>query len=97
MYSRTMQSAWKKLWPESVTERNFEGFEDELMSVMEDIVSLGKSMGLDMDDDVEELVGYPNTELITNELQDLPREQQQMAAEKLSSEEGVGREDIPML
>ena len=36
------------------------------------------------DDDVEEMVEAHNTELTTKELQDLQREQQQMATEKLS-------------
>ena len=53
MFSRTPQPAWKKMWPESVAERDFEG---EPVSVVEDIVSLGKSIGLEVgDDDVEEL------------------------------------------
>ncbi|XP_036212432.1 tigger transposable element-derived protein 1-like isoform X2 [Myotis myotis] len=92
--SRTLQSAWKKLWPESVADRACEGCEDKPVSVVEDIVSLGKSMGLEVDDDdVEELVEDHNTELTTEELQDLQREQQQPAAEERSSEEG--REDIP--
>ncbi|KAK1327547.1 hypothetical protein QTO34_013049 [Cnephaeus nilssonii] len=68
--------------------------EDPPESVVEDIVSLGKSMGLEVDDDdVEELVEDHSTELTTEELQDLQREQQQPAAEERSSEEG--REDIP--
>ncbi|XP_014392726.1 PREDICTED: tigger transposable element-derived protein 1-like isoform X2 [Myotis brandtii] len=92
--SRTLQSAWKKLWPESVADRACEGCEDKPVSVVEDIVSLGKSMGLEVDDDdVEELVEDHNTELTTEELQDLQKEQQQPAAEEHSSEEG--REDIP--
>ncbi|XP_059558184.1 tigger transposable element-derived protein 1-like isoform X1 [Myotis daubentonii] len=92
--SRTLQSAWKKLWPESVADRACEGCEDKPVSVVEDIVSLGKCMGLEVDDDdVEELVEDHNTELTTEELQDLQREQQQPAAEEPSSE--GGREDIP--
>ncbi|GBM44677.1 Tigger transposable element-derived protein 1 [Araneus ventricosus] len=38
--TRTLTSAWKKLWPESVAERTFEGFEPEV-PVEEEIVSLG--------------------------------------------------------
>ena len=56
MSSRTIQSTWKKLWPKFIAERDFEGFVDEPVSVVEDIVSLGKSIGLEVgDDDVEEL------------------------------------------
>ncbi|KAK1345907.1 hypothetical protein QTO34_008372 [Cnephaeus nilssonii] len=75
---RTVQSAWKKLWPESIAERDLEGFEDnEPVSVVEDIVPLSKSIGLEVDDDdVEELGEDHNTELTTKELQDHQREQQ---------------------
>ena len=65
------------------------------MSAVEDAVSLGKSMGLEVDgDDVEALVEDHNTELPTEELQDLQREQPQMAAEELSLEVEE-KEDIP--
>nr|XP_053638172.1 uncharacterized protein LOC128692872 [Cherax quadricarinatus] len=48
--------------------RDFEGFEDEPESV-EDIVSLGKTLGLEVtEDDVEELVEEHRTELTTEEL-----------------------------
>lgn len=36
-------NAWRNLWPEAVTERDFEA-----VPIVEDIVSLGKSMGLDV-------------------------------------------------
>lgn len=63
-----MHSAWKKLWPESVAERDFEGLEDEPVSDVEDIVFLCKSRWLEVDDDdVEELVEDQNTELTTTE------------------------------
>ncbi|XP_064110427.1 tigger transposable element-derived protein 1-like [Macrobrachium nipponense] len=43
---RTLNSAWKKLWPDAVAERDFEGFEPETeQEELEEIVSLGKSMG----------------------------------------------------
>ena len=74
--SRTMPSAQKKLWPESVAERDFEGFEDGAVSMVKDTVSLGKSIGLKMDaNDVEELEDQ-NTEGTTEELSDLQTEQQ---------------------
>ncbi|XP_054568220.1 uncharacterized protein LOC114233609 [Eptesicus fuscus] len=54
-----------------------------------------KVHGLEVDDDDgEELVEDHNTDLTTEELQDLQKEQQQTAAEELSSEE-EGREDFP--
>lgn len=61
-----MQSTCKKLWPEPATERYFEGFD---VSVVEDIESLGKSMGLEVSDDVEELVEDCHTKLTIEELQ----------------------------
>ncbi|GBN81232.1 Tigger transposable element-derived protein 1 [Araneus ventricosus] len=42
--TRTLTSAWKKLWPESGAEGTFEGFEPEV-PVEEEIVSLGKIHG----------------------------------------------------
>ncbi|KAK1331518.1 hypothetical protein QTO34_009475 [Cnephaeus nilssonii] len=68
-------------------QRDFEGFGDEHVSTV-DIVSLGKYMNLDMeDDDVEELVGDHNTEPTTEELQDLQREKQLPVTEELFTEE----------
>ena len=54
---RTLNSAWRKLWPDVVLERDFEGFEP----VEEEIVSIGRSMGLEVDEaDVAELVDFIN-------------------------------------
>ena len=52
---KTMNSAWKKLWPEPITPRDFEGFEGDPGSpIGEHSLSLGKSMGLEVsDEDVE--------------------------------------------
>ena len=44
------------MWPVCVLERDFEGFDTEDI-VVNDIVSMGQNMGLQMDaDDVEELL-----------------------------------------
>ena len=67
---RTMNSAWRKLWPNCVTEREFEGFdsvagtstaadvEEELQEdsqLIDEIVSMGQNLGLEMDSgDVEQ-------------------------------------------
>jgi hypothetical protein len=65
-----MNSAWRNLWPEAVTERDFKA-----VPIVEDIVSLGRSMGLDVSDgDVEELVEGHREELTTEELQELEEE-----------------------
>jgi len=88
---RTMQSAWKKLWPAlGVCEPVADSEQDA--RVVEDIVSLGQSMILDVDkEDVEELVKEHNTELTTEEL-DLHKEQQQEVAEEFSSDEKKNNE-----
>ncbi|KAK1339189.1 hypothetical protein QTO34_019865, partial [Cnephaeus nilssonii] len=77
---QTMQSAWKTLWPESGAERGFEGFADKPVLAVEDTLSLGQVN----DDDVEELMEDHNTELSTEELLGLQREQPQTVAEELS-------------
>ncbi|KAF6390255.1 hypothetical protein mRhiFer1_007835 [Rhinolophus ferrumequinum] len=83
----TMKSAWKKLWPDAVPERVLEDVEEDA-PIVEDIVSLGKSMGLEVSsDDVEELVEDHRTELTTEELQNILTEKQQAETEELSSEE----------
>jgi hypothetical protein len=57
------------LWLECVAGRNFEGFGDEDSSVVDDIVSLGKIMGLEFKtEDVEELLEDHKHELSTEEL-----------------------------
>ncbi|XP_035226057.1 tigger transposable element-derived protein 1-like [Stegodyphus dumicola] len=69
--TRTLTSAWKKLWPEAVAERAFEGLEPKV-SLVEELVSLGKSMSLEVDGrDVNELVEQQSQELTTEELHDL--------------------------
>ena len=67
---------------------------DRQHAVLDDIVSLGKAMGLEVDsDDVEELVEYHKSELTTEELQDPHREQQEML-EEISSEEEDSKGNI---
>jgi len=88
-----MRSAWKKLWPAlGVCEPVADSEQDA--RVVEDIVSLGQSMSLEVDkEDVEELVKEHNTERTTEELQHLHKEQQREVAEELSSEEEKNNED----
>ncbi|GCC24533.1 hypothetical protein chiPu_0002934 [Chiloscyllium punctatum] len=86
---RTMNPAWKKLWPECVTGRDFEGFEEP--PVVPVIVSLGKSMRLEVsEEDVEGLVEDHKNELTTEELQHLHKMQQEEVAEEITSEEEEG-------
>ncbi|XP_067125817.1 tigger transposable element-derived protein 1-like [Centruroides vittatus] len=92
--TRTLTSAWKKLWPEAVVERAFEGLEPEV-SVVEEIVSLGKSMGLEVDErDVNELVEEQSQELTTEELHDLHSQQQTVVQRKISFEEEPEMEEV---
>ncbi|KAM6468469.1 uncharacterized protein PHA67_007400 [Liasis olivaceus] len=89
---QTLNSAWRKLWPECVTERDFEGSDAE---VVEEIVSVCKSMGLDVDGtDIEELVEDHKEELTTEELAELQSEQQKALVEEHSTEEEEDREEV---
>jgi hypothetical protein len=85
---RTVNSAWRNLWPEAVTERDFEA-----VPIVEDIVSLGRSVGLDVSDgDVEELVEGHREELTTEELQELEKEEHKTKMDTFSS--GLEEEEI---
>ncbi|XP_064117728.1 tigger transposable element-derived protein 1-like [Macrobrachium nipponense] len=81
---RTLNSAWKKLWPDAVSERDFEGFEPQ--ATVEEIVSLGKSMGLEVDEgDVNELDEEHEEELSIEELKELQVMQHTKALQEISS------------
>ena len=87
MSYRTMNSAWRKLWPNCVTEREFEGcdsvagtstaadVEEDLREdspLIDEIVRMAQNLGLEMDSgDVEELLDEHRDELTTEELQHL--------------------------
>uniref|UniRef100_UPI00358F0D9F tigger transposable element-derived protein 1-like isoform X2 n=1 Tax=Myxine glutinosa TaxID=7769 RepID=UPI00358F0D9F len=84
---RTLNSAWKKLWPEVVSKRDFEGFEPEVL-VVEEIVSLGKSMGLQVnEEDVNDLVEKHNEELTTEDLKELEQQQNTEVLQEINAEE----------
>ena len=56
-----MNSAWKKLWPECVPDQDIDGFEADSgtlrhsqkvvddSTIIDDIVTIGQSMGLEVD------------------------------------------------
>ncbi|KAG7178104.1 DnaJ subfamily C member 17-like [Homarus americanus] len=92
---RCLCAAWRPLWPECVLQRDFEGFEElEEEAVVHEIVSLGNSMGLEVDDDdVEELVEEHSKELSTEELLELHKEQNETLKRSLTSEESGEEED----
>ena len=97
---RTLNSAWRKLSPQFVLERDFEGFGSEPVNVdeevvMDDIVSMGKSMGLEIhQNDVNELVEGHAVELTTEELMHLQQQRQKDMVEEISSDEEGGTEEI---
>ncbi|KAG7173591.1 Short coiled-coil protein B-like [Homarus americanus] len=92
---RCLCAAWRPLWPECVLQRDFEGFEElEEEAVVHEIVSLGNSMGLEVDDDdVEELVEEYSKELSTEELLELHKEENETLKRSLTSEESGEDED----
>ncbi|KAG7157342.1 Alpha-(1 3)-fucosyltransferase C-like 4 [Homarus americanus] len=92
---RCLCAAWRPLWPECVLQRDFEGFEElEEEAVVHEIVSLGNSIGLEVDDDdVEELVEEHSKELSTEELLELHKEENETLKRSLTSEESGEEED----
>ena len=95
---RTLHSAWRNLWPANVPERDFEGFDAVCVPsdvhVIDDIVTMGKSMGLEMDtEDVTELVESHGVELTTEELLHLQDEETKSLNQELCDEEEEKKED----
>ena len=91
---RTLNSAWRKLWPDVVLEQDF----DKSEPVEKEIVSIGRSMGLEVDEaDVVDLVEMQTEELTTNDLMELQKishsevmehsEEDEVEDEELSSRE----------
>lgn len=65
----------KKLWSKVVSEMNFERLEAKAAVVVE-IVSLGKSMGLDVEEgDINELTVESSKELATEMLKEIQSQQ----------------------
>ena len=66
---RTLNSAWKKHWPISVAEPVFEGFDPDDSALIDEDVTVGKSMGLDVESEgVHELLNSHGMELNMEEL-----------------------------
>ncbi|GIY54166.1 hypothetical protein CDAR_446231 [Caerostris darwini] len=86
--TKTLTSAWKKkLWPEAVAERIYEELEPGV-SVEEEIVSLGKSMGVEVEErDVNELIEEYTQELTTEEIQELQSQQHTEVMQEIGFEE----------
>ncbi|GCC25057.1 hypothetical protein chiPu_0003462 [Chiloscyllium punctatum] len=91
-----LQSAWRKLWPDCVPERDCEGFEEETaVNVVNEIVTMGQNMGLEVDeDDVAELVEDHRQDLSTEDLVELQQEQVKVMQQEHFGEEEEEREDV---
>ncbi|XP_022909635.2 tigger transposable element-derived protein 1-like [Onthophagus taurus] len=76
---RTLISAWKKLWPESVVECHSEKVDTlDVEPLVNEIVSLANTIGLEVNsNDIDELVEEHNQDLTTEELTELLRLSQQ--------------------
>ncbi|XP_013365403.1 PREDICTED: tigger transposable element-derived protein 1-like [Chinchilla lanigera] len=86
---RTLNYAWRKLWPDCILGHDLEGLAHEQEPpVVDEIMSLGKTLGLEVnEDDIQEMVEEHGQELTTEELMDLHRKQQQEVMEETSSAE----------
>jgi hypothetical protein len=90
-----MNSAWRKLWLDCVTGRDFEGFDTEDVAVVDDIVSPGKNMDMEINsEDMEELLENHKHKLSTEELKQLQEQQQKSIVEEMSSDEEEGSKDV---
>ena len=83
---RCLNSAWRPLWPDAVAPRNFEGFQQlEEGPVVQEIVCLGSSMGLEMNEEnVEELVEDHRKELSFEELVELRNEEAEALQQRVA-------------
>ncbi|UYV74713.1 hypothetical protein LAZ67_12000658 [Cordylochernes scorpioides] len=82
-----LQPMDQQLWPEAVAERIYEELEPGV-SVEEEIVSLGKSMGLEVEErDVNELIEEHTQELTTEEIQELQSQQHTEVMQVIGFEE----------
>nr|XP_008121686.2 PREDICTED: uncharacterized protein LOC103281586 [Anolis carolinensis]XP_016854097.1 PREDICTED: uncharacterized protein LOC103281586 [Anolis carolinensis] len=87
---RNLNSAWKKLWPEVVSERGFEGFKSEELA-MEEIVSNGKSMEVE-EGDVNNFLEQHNEEQTMEEVEELQEQQHVEIKQEIDSEEPEAEE-----
>ena len=77
-----MNSAWKKIWPDCVPDRDLDGLRPTLVqpgiaisflynsAIMDDIVTIGQSMGSEVDaDNIEKILEDHSIELTTEEFE----------------------------
>ncbi|GBM50571.1 hypothetical protein AVEN_266788-1 [Araneus ventricosus] len=86
---KILTSVWKRLWPESFVECDFERFETVFVKpVVNEIMCLDNIMGLEVDNnDIDEFVEEHSQELATKELMELHCISLQEVVEESSSEE----------
>ena len=77
VFVRSFNLAWRPLCPDTVVPREFEGFQQlEEEPVVQEIVCMGSSMGLELnEEDMEELVEDHRKELSFEELVELHNEE----------------------
>lgn len=94
---RTLESSWKKLWPDRSAICASEGLNAESTEpVTTEIIFLANQMGLEVDkNDIDELVAEHSEELTTEELMHLQCDLQQEDVEENLSGEEVTEEQQP--
>ncbi|XP_064092987.1 tigger transposable element-derived protein 1-like isoform X3 [Macrobrachium nipponense] len=109
---QTLNSSWRKLWPDAVSARGFKAFnvgkadvdsetvdDPETVSQpdLDEIVALGKSMGLVVnEDDINDLLREHQEELTTDDLKELEALQHNVIQEEFSSSGEEEEEEDPM-
>jgi len=83
---RCLNSAWRQLWIDAVAPRDFKGFQQvEEEPVVQEIVCLGSSLGLEMnEEDMEELVEDHRKELSFEELVELYNEEAEALKQRIA-------------
>lgn len=97
-HDKNLKSAWRKLLPSAVSERDFHSFETEQnrdeASVMREVLDLCSDLGLEANaDDVEELVDSHCEDLTTEDLQQLQDENQRAERGEIITAGSEGEEE----
>ena len=72
------------MWPECVAGRDFEGFDKDDSAVIDDIVSLGYNIGLEVNNEgAEELLEDHKDELSAEELEQLQKQLQKAIVKEM--------------
>lgn len=85
-----LNAAWRKLWPDVVAPRDVDGLEveGEVEPEVDEIISLGKDMGLEVnDEDINKLIQEHKEELSTAKLKELEAMQHMVVQEEFGEYE----------